>query len=46
MGTVLVLAVLAVIVGLIVRGMVKDRRQGKHACGGDCANCHGGCSCK
>ncbi len=46
MGTVLVLAVLLVVVGLIVRGMVKDRKQGKSSCGGDCASCHGGCSHK
>ena len=38
MGTVLVLAVLLVVVGLIVRGMVKDRKQGKTSCGGDCAS--------
>ena len=46
MGTVLVLAVLLAVVGLIIRGMVKDRRQGKSSCGGDCASCHGGCSHK
>lgn len=46
MGTVLVLAVLLVVVGLIVRGMVRDRKQGKSSCGGDCASCHGGCSHK
>ncbi|MCI6297716.1 MAG: FeoB-associated Cys-rich membrane protein, partial [Clostridiales bacterium] len=37
MGTVLVLAVLLVVVGMIVRGMVRDRKQGKSSCGGDCA---------
>lgn len=46
MGTVLVLAVLLAVVGLIIRGMVKDRRQGKSTCGDDCASCHGGCSHK
>lgn len=46
MGTVLVLVVLLVVVGLIVRGMVRDRKQGKSSCGGDCASCHGGCSHK
>ena len=46
MGTVLVLAVLLVVVGMIVRGMVRDRKQGKSYCGGDCAFCHGGCSHK
>lgn len=29
MGTILVLAALAVIVGLIIRGMVRDRKNGK-----------------
>ena len=24
----------------------RDRKQGKHTCGGNCASCHGGCSCK
>ena len=46
MGTVLVLAVLLVVVGLIVRGMVRDRKQGKSSWGGGCASCHGGCSHK
>ena len=45
MGTVLVLAVLLAVVGLIIRGMVKDRRQGKSSCGAGCAHCamHGEC---
>ena len=45
MGTVLVLAVLLVVVGLIVRGMVRDRKQGKSSCGCGCAGCamHGSC---
>lgn len=43
MGTIIVLAALAVIVGLIVRSMVRDRKNGKSAkCGGDCGRC-GGC---
>ena len=42
----IMLAVLLVVVGLIVRGMIKDRKQGKSSCGGDCASCHGGCSHK
>lgn len=49
MGTILVLAVLAGAVGLIVRGMLRDKRQGK-ACGGcsGCAGCHlqGDCASK
>lgn len=34
----LVLAV-AVIVALIVRRSVKNKKAGKHSCGCDCANC-------
>lgn len=42
MGTVVVGAGLLVVVGLIIRSMVKDKKSGKHSCGGDCGNC-GGC---
>ncbi len=42
MGTILVLAALAVIVGLIVRSMARDRKNGKSSkCGGDCGRCSG-----
>lgn len=44
MGTVLVLAILIVIVGCIIRSMIKDKKAGKFLqCGGNCKNCHGGC---
>ena len=46
MGTVLVLTLLVLVVGFIIRSLVRDRKQGKHTCGGNCANCHGGCSYK
>ena len=45
---VLILAVAAVL-GLIVRGMVRDRRAGKFSCGGSCADCgacHGCGACR
>lgn len=35
---VLILAV-AALLGLIVRGMVRDRKAGKSSCGGSCADC-------
>ena len=35
---VLILAV-AALLGLIVRGMVRDRKAGKSPCGGSCADC-------
>ena len=43
MGTVLVLTLLVLAVGFIIRTILRDRKQGKHTCGGNCANCHGGC---
>lgn len=41
MGTVIVGGVLAIIVGLLVWKMVKDKKAGKSSCGGDCAHCRG-----
>ena len=41
MGTVIVGGVLAVIVGLLVWNLIKDHKQGKSSCGGDCAHCRG-----
>lgn len=44
MGTVLVGSVLAGIVALIIRGMVRDKKNGKSIqCGGDCRYCRGHC---
>ena len=41
-GTFIVLAVLVVIVCLIVRSMIKDKKSGKSLqCGGDCSKCRG-----
>ncbi len=36
-------AVIVLIVGLLVRGMIRDRKAGKRSCGGNCAAC-GACS--
>ena len=48
-GDILVLAALALIIGLIIRGMLRDKKEGK-ACGcGSCTGCSmaGSCSsCK
>ena len=44
MGTVVVLAILAGVVVLIVRKMIKDKKNGKSIqCGGDCRHCGGHC---
>lgn len=45
MGTVIVLLVLVGAVGLIIRSMIRDKKNGKSLqCGGDCKNCGGHCS--
>ena len=41
MGTAIVGGVLLLIVGTVVYRMAKDRKRGKHECGGDCGNCKG-----
>ena len=45
MGTVVVLAILAGVVALIVRKMIKDKKNGKsiQCGGGDCSHCGGHC---
>lgn len=44
MGTIIVLSVLAGIVALVIRSMVRDRKNGKsNHCGGDCCHCGGHC---
>ncbi|MDO4295123.1 MAG: FeoB-associated Cys-rich membrane protein [bacterium] len=44
MGTLAVLAVLAGVVGLVIRSMVRDVKNGKSIqCGGDCKHCGGHC---
>ena len=44
MGTIIVLIVLAIIVALIIRSMVKDKKAGKSLqCGGDCSKWGGHC---
>ena len=38
-GTIIILLVLTAVVTGIVLGMIKDKKQGKSTCGGNCANC-------
>lgn len=33
------IAVIALIVGLLIRGMIRDKKAGKSSCGGNCAGC-------
>ncbi|MCI7739672.1 MAG: FeoB-associated Cys-rich membrane protein [Lachnospiraceae bacterium] len=44
MGTVVVAAALVLVIGLAVRSMIKDKKNGKSLqCGGDCKHCGGHC---
>lgn len=44
MGTVVVGIIVAGVVALAVRSMVRDKKNGKSIqCGGDCKNCSGHC---
>lgn len=44
MGTVIVALVLLSIVTLIIRNIMKDKRNGKSVqCGRECKHCSGGC---
>lgn len=45
LATILVCAVLLLVVFLILRGMIRDRRAGKSLCGGSCASCPMGSAC-
>ena len=43
---IVLIAALILIVGLLIRGMIRDRKAGKSPCGGNCAACGAckGCS--
>ena len=38
------IAVIMLVVILLVRGMIRDKKAGKSSCGGSCASC-GACGC-
>lgn len=42
-GSIVVVFVLLIVVALIVRRLVLDKKAGKHICGGSCGSCGGGC---
>ena len=41
MGTLIVGGILLLVVVLIVRGIIRDKKSVKHSCGGDCSHCRG-----
>ena len=42
---ILLIAVIALITGLLIRGMIRDKKAGKSSCGGNCASCGACGSC-
>ncbi len=40
---IVLILVIAAVVSLLIRGMIRDRKAGKSACGGSCASC-GACA--
>ena len=40
---IVLIAVIALITGLLIRSMIRDKKAGKSSCGGNCAGC-GACS--
>ncbi len=36
---IVLVAVIVLIVGLVIRGMIRDKKAGKSSCGGKCADC-------
>ncbi|MGN0298562.1 MAG: FeoB-associated Cys-rich membrane protein [Lachnospiraceae bacterium] len=44
LGSIVVGAIILVLVGLVIRSMIRDKKNGVSLhCGGNCKNCHGGC---
>ena len=42
-GSIVVGLILLVVVALIVRRLILDKKAGKHLCGGSCGSCGGSC---
>ncbi len=46
MGTFIVGSILLFLVGIVVRKMIRDKKNGKSHCGCDCNQCGGHCHSK
>ena len=44
LGSILVALTLAAVTALIVRGLIRDKKRGRHLCGGSCGACPGNCA--
>lgn len=41
---IVLVAAIVLLVALLVRGLIRDRKSGKPACGGSCGGCGGSCA--
>ena len=46
LGTILISIVLIVLVAVIIRTMIRDKKMGKSTCGGSCASCKMCAACR
>lgn len=44
MGTFFVLAAIGLMIAFIIRKMIRDKKNGKTCCGGDCKKCKDHCN--
>lgn len=44
LGSILVALTLVAVSALIVRGLIRDKKRGRHLCGGNCGGCPGNCA--
>lgn len=42
-GSIVVLVIIAALVAAVIAKMIKDKKDGKPSCGGDCSSCGGAC---
>ena len=42
---IVLIAVIVLVVGFLIRGMVRDKKAGKSSCGGSCGACSGCSAC-
>ncbi len=45
LANIIIIAILVVVVTLVIRGMIRDRKAGKSSCGCNCASCASCGSC-
>ena len=46
LGTILISIALIVLIVLIIRSMIRDKKMGKSTCGGSCASCKMCAACR